>query len=97
MEQKERYQALFQQIFQEDTAFCDKIFSHKLDLVFDKKEDGKIASFLFAIPFSAKVKGKEYRAVYVYGVGTVPEARGKGYMKEVFFKMEEFFGKGTEN
>ncbi len=93
MKEKEQYQALFQQIFKEDSAFCDKIFSHRLELVFDQREDGKIASFLFAIPFSAKVKGKEYRAVYVYGVGTVPEARGKGYMKEVFLKMEEYFGK----
>ncbi len=93
MKQKEQYQALFQQIFKEDPVFCDKIFSHRLDLVFDRKEDGNIASFLFAIPFSARVKGKEYSAVYVYGVGTVPEARGKGYMREVFLKMEEFFGK----
>lgn len=93
MKQKEQYQALFQQIFKEDAAFCDKIFSHRLDLVFDKREDGKIASFLFAIPFSARLSGQEYSAVYVYGVGTVPEARGKGYMKEVFLKMEGFFGK----
>jgi len=93
MKQKEQYQALFQQIFKEDPAFCDKIFSHRLDLVFDQREDGEIASFLFAIPFLARVKGKEYHAVYVYGVGTVPEARGKGYMREVFLKMEEFFGK----
>ncbi len=86
------YKPLFQQIFKEDPAFCDKIFSHRLDLVFDKREDGEIASFLFAIPFLARVKGKEYHAVYVYGVGTVPEFRGKGYMKEVFLKMEDFFG-----
>ena len=87
------YQPLFQKIFSEDSAFCDRIFSHRLDLVFDKREDGKIQSFLFAIPFTARVFQKEHKAVYVYGVATLPEARGKGYMKEVFKKMEDFFEK----
>lgn len=86
------YQPLFQQIFSEDEKFCERIFSHRLDLVFEKREDGKIASFLFAIPFTARVLGKTYKAVYVYGVATLPEARGKGYMKEIFAKMEAHFG-----
>ena len=87
-----QYQLLFQQIFSEDAQFCERIFAHRLDKVFDKREGEKIASFLFAIPFTARVLGKNYQAVYVYGVATVPEARGKGYMKEIFQKMEDFFG-----
>ncbi|MBR5239681.1 MAG: GNAT family N-acetyltransferase [Clostridia bacterium] len=86
------YKPLFQQIFSEDLQFCDRIFSHRLDLVFDKRDNGTIASFLFAIPFTARILGKEYSSVYVYGVATVPEARGKGYMKEIFRKMESHFG-----
>ena len=61
--------------------------------MFDKRVNQKIQSFLFAIPFTARVLGKEYKAVYVYGVATLPEARGKGYMREIFTKMEDFFGK----
>ncbi len=87
-----QYKPLFQEIFKEDSVFCERIFAHRLDNVFDRREGEKIASFLFAIPFSARVLGKEYRAVYVYGVATVPEARGKGYMKEIFRKMELHFG-----
>ena len=87
-----QYQPLFQQIFSEDLQFCERIFAHRLDKVFDKREGDKIASFLFAIPFTARVLGKEYKAVYVYGVATVPEFRGKGYMKEIFQMMEDFFG-----
>lgn len=87
-----QYKALFQGIFKEDSAFCDRIFSHRLDTVFDKREGDNIASFLFAIPFTARFLDREYTSVYVYGVGTVPEFRGKGYMKEVFLKMEDFFG-----
>ena len=86
------YKPLFQQIFSEDLQFCDRIFAHRLDNVFDKREGDEIASFLFAIPFTARVFDKEYQAVYVYGVGTVPEFRGKGYMKDIFIKMEDFFG-----
>lgn len=87
------YKPLFQQIFSEDLQFCDRIFSHRLNLVFDKRDGDEIASFLFAIPFTARFFDKEYSSVYVYGVGTVPEFRGKGYMKDIFIKMEEFFGK----
>ena len=90
------YKPLFQQIFSEDPLFCDRIFAHRLDTVFDKREGKKIGSFLFAIPFTARVFDKEYHSVYVYGVATVPEARGKGYMKEVFGKMEDFFGNGVD-
>ncbi|MBO5409490.1 MAG: GNAT family N-acetyltransferase [Clostridia bacterium] len=85
------YKQLFREVFSESLEFCDKIFSHRLDTVFDKRENGSIVSFLYAIPFAAKVKGRPCRAIYVYGVGTVPEARGKGYMKEVFQKMEAFY------
>ena len=87
------YKPLFQQIFAEDDAFCDRIFSHRLETVFDKRDGKNIAGFLFAVPFIARIFGKEYQAVYVYGVATLPEYRGKGCMKEIFLKMEEFFGK----
>lgn len=86
------YQQLFMEVFSEDPLFCERIFAHRLDTVFDKRENGKIVSFLYAIPFLAKVEGRICRAMYVYGVGTVKDARGKGYMKEVFQKMEACFG-----
>ena len=85
------YKRLFQEIFSESPSFCDRIFNHRLDTVFDIREGDRIQSFLYAIPFFAKVEGEVFRAVYVYGVGTVKEARGKGYMKEVFKKMEAFY------
>ncbi|MBP3448289.1 MAG: GNAT family N-acetyltransferase [Clostridia bacterium] len=86
------YKSLFREIFSEDEVFCDRIFSAKLDTVFDLRKNGEIMSFLYAIPFTAKVENQSCRAIYVYGVGTVFEARGKGYMKEVFQKMETHFG-----
>ncbi len=91
-EELSTYKRLFQDIFCEEESFCDRIFSAKLDTVFDVRKKGEIQSFLYAIPFSAKVDEKPYRAIYVYGVGTIPSARGKGYMKEVFAKMEAYFG-----
>lgn len=95
-EELSTYKQLFQDIFSEEESFCDRIFSAKLDTVFDVRKNGKIQSFLYAIPFLAKVDGTPCRAMYVYGVGTVPSARGKGYMKEVFQKMEEQFGSSVD-
>ena len=86
-----RYQQLFCRIFAEDAAFCSRIFSHRLEQVFDIQKQGEILSFLYPIPFEAKVRNKPYRAMYVYGVGTVEHARGRGYMKEVFHKMEDYY------
>ena len=86
------YEQLFCRIFSEDPVFCERIFQKKLRQVFDVREGTEIVSFLYAIPFFAKVNNQLCRAIYVYGVGTVPEARGKGYMKETFRKMEEYYG-----
>lgn len=95
-EELSTYKELFREIFSEDPSFCDRIFSAKLDCVFDVREQGEIVSFLYAIPFFAKAENMPCRAVYVYGVGTVPHARGKGYMKEVFQKMEAHFGNSVD-
>lgn len=95
-EELSNYKKLFREIFSEEESFCDRIFSAKLDMVFDVRKNGEIQSFLYAIPFTAKVEGELYRAIYVYGVGTVPAARGKGYMKEVFLKMEAHFGSSVD-
>ncbi len=91
-EDRATYERLFCQVFSEDPLFCERIFQKKLRQVFDVREHGEIVSFLYAIPFLAKVKNKPCHAVYVYGVGTVPQARGKGYMKETFRKLEAFYG-----
>lgn len=90
------YKQLFCRIFSEDPAFCDRIFAHRLEQVFDKRKNGEIVSFLYAIPFAARVGGAAYRAMYVYGVGTVEEERGQGYMKEVFRSMEAHYGKSVD-
>ncbi len=90
-EERSLHERLFREVFHEDPSFCRRIFSHRLEEVFHKREQGEIVSFLYAIPFEAKVKGKSRRAVYVYGVGTVEQARGKGYMKEVFQSMEAHY------
>lgn len=94
IENKDRaiYERLFCQIFSEDPVFCRRIFETKLRRVFDVRENGEIISFLYAIPFLAKVQNQLCNCIYVYGVGTLPQARGKGYMKEAFRKMEAFYG-----
>lgn len=86
------YEQLFCQVFSEDPSFCRRIFNQKLRQVFSVEEQGEIVSFLYAIPFLAKVNHTPCRAVYVYGVGTVEKARKKGYMKECFRQMEAFYG-----
>ena len=94
IENKDRrtYEQLFCRIFSEEPGFCRRIFEKKLRKVFDVRKNGKIVSFLYAIPFFAKVENQLYNCIYVYGVGTLPEARGKGYMKEAFRKMEAYYG-----
>ena len=57
-EELSNYKKLFREIFSEDESFCDRIFSAKLDMVFDLRKNGEIQSFLYAIPFTAKVEGE---------------------------------------
>lgn len=90
------YEQLFCRIFSENPDFCRRMFDTKLHQVFDVRQNGEIVSFLYAIPMEAKVQNSPCRAIYVYGVGTVWEARGKGYMKEAFAKMEAFYGNSVD-
>lgn len=98
IEKKElsKYRQLFCEIFSEEPSFAKMMFAEKLDTVCTLRENGEPVSFLYPIPFSAKVNDKLYRAMYIYGVGTVKEARGKGYMKEVFRRMEAYYGNSVD-
>lgn len=95
-EDRAEYQRLFCEIFSEDPSFAERMFQTKLDTVFSYRENGEILSFLYAIPFHAVVKGVPRKAIYVYGVGTVPHARKKGYMKQVFSQMEAYYGQSVD-
>ena len=83
---------LFKICFPGEVNFADWFFSDVFQsentLVYET--DGKIIAALQTIPVELKYREKTYKSSYLYGVGTLPEYRGKGVMKELIdFTLEE--------
>ncbi|MBE6915944.1 MAG: GNAT family N-acetyltransferase [Ruminococcaceae bacterium] len=59
--------------------------------------DGEIVSMAFCFPKTLIVQGKEYRAWYLYGIGTKTESRGHGFAKRLISAcVSEAKGRGME-
>lgn len=75
--------------------FFNKVYDYKNTLVYE--DNGKIIAALQMIPVKLSDGEKIYSSSYLYGVGTLPEYRGKGIMARVInFSFEEDRKKGTD-
>lgn len=80
---KQPLTALFAACFPEDAAFAPILLQGLPNTVecVAVFADGEMASALYLIPASLQVAGKTFRVKYVYGVGTLPQFRHRGFAK----------------
>ncbi|MBQ3054031.1 MAG: GNAT family N-acetyltransferase [Clostridia bacterium] len=76
---------IWQDIFLDSDAFVDWFFTERFDpsLSFCEKTDGKIISCLHGYRLPIILSGKEYPAVIIAGVSTLPQYRGMGIAKNL--------------
>lgn len=84
---------LFCEVFSESNFFAELIFSEKLcnSYCFAKKEDNQIVSFLYGIEKIVRINDSFEKCIYIYGVGTKQEYRGKGLMRELMNETYDYF------
>ena len=88
---------LWNYCFGDDESFVDYYFRSKYKnentIVIEK--DKKIISSLQLNQYKIKLNNKVYDTSYIVGVSTLPEARGKGYMKDIMsYALNEIYKKG---
>ena len=76
---------MFIDVFSEDSRFVDMMFENKLtpDNTFIVKENDTIISMAYGMYFDCIVNKASGKCVYVYGVATDKNYRGKGYMTKI--------------
>ncbi|WP_455538630.1 GNAT family N-acetyltransferase [Terrisporobacter sp.] len=75
-----------------DYYFNNKYSNHNTIIV---KEEADVVSSLQLNQYKIKLNNKVYDTSYVVGVSTLPEARGRGYMKYMMdFTLNELYKKG---
>ena len=83
--------------FGDEEAFVDYYFNNKYKskntiLI---EEDGDLMSSLQLNQYKIKLNNNTYDTSYIVGVSTYPNARGKGYMKDMMdFSLNELYKKG---
>ena len=81
---------LWRSAFGDDDAFIDSFFAvygkegvaHTLSL------GGRVVAALYALPCVVCSGGVSYPAAYIYAVATVPDCRGRGYMRLLLERVE---------
>jgi predicted acetyltransferase len=77
-----------------DYYFSNRYFKEHNVVV---EQDESIISSLQLAPYKINLNGKVYKTSYVVGVSTLPEARGKGFMKSMMdFTLEELYKRGEK-
>ena len=82
--------ALWRDAFGDDDAFIDAFFAiygsegvvHTLSL------DGRVVAALYALPCSVCSGSVSLPAAYIYAIATVPDCRGRGYMRKLLAEVE---------
>ena len=97
-EEKNIILKLFNTCFPGEEKFADwffsKVYDYRNTLIYEN--NGKIIAALQMIPVKLSDGANTYTSSYLYGVGTLPEYRGKGIMARVInFSFEEDRKKGT--
>ncbi|MEN2259400.1 GNAT family N-acetyltransferase [Paraclostridium benzoelyticum] len=83
--------------FGDEESFVDYYFNNKYkpENTVIVKEDNELKSSLQLNQYKIKLNEKVYDTSYVVGVSTFPNARGKGYMKDMMdFSLNELYKKG---
>lgn len=84
-EEKQQISYIFNVCFPGEENFSDWFFSEVFDagntIVYDI--DGKIVAALQMLPVKLLHGSSSYSSAYLYGVGTLPEYRGKGIMAQL--------------
>lgn len=94
--EKENIREIWDYCFNDSPKFTDFYFDNKYDnkntVVVD--EDGKIVSSLQLNQYELNLNNKLYNTSYVVGVSTLPQVRGKGYMKNIMkFTLKNLYDK----
>ena len=94
--EKEDIREIWDYCFNDGPKFTDFYFNNKYNnkntIVVD--EDGKIVSSLQLNQYKINLNNKLYDTSYVVGVSTLPEVRGKGYMKNIMeYTLKELYEK----
>ena len=84
---------LFCDVFSEDEKFVDMMFENKFDVdhIFTVRENNEIVCTTYGIYFDCKVGSITGKCIYIYGVGTKPAYRGKGYVKKIFDYINQYY------
>ncbi len=95
--EKDSIREIWDYCFNDSPKFTDYYFENRYDkyntVVVD--EDGEIVSSLQLNQYKINLNDKYYDTSYVVGVSTLPQVRGKGYMKNIMeFTLEELYKKG---
>ena len=83
--------------FGDEEAFVDYYFNNKYKAknTILIEEDGDLMSSLQLNQYKIKLNNNTYDTSYIVGVSTYPDARGKGYMKDMMdFSLNELYKKG---
>ncbi len=96
-DEKDSIREIWDYCFNDSPKFTDYYFKNRYDryntVVVD--EDGEIVSSLQLNQYKINLNDKYYDTSYVVGVSTLPQVRGKGYMKNIMeFTLEELYKKG---
>lgn len=75
---------LWQEEFGDSESYVRDFFElyYKEDSFFYTEHDGVLQTMFFATPYTLRLSGKEYAALYLSGVCTAKPFRGKGLMKQ---------------
>ncbi len=88
---KEQLKTLWKDTFGDPDAFVDlffeRVYEEENTWVYEKK--GRIIAALHAIPYKMAYAGEIIPVSYICGVATLPEERGKGYMKQLMEETHE--------
>ena len=80
--------------FKDEESFVNYYFNNKYksENTIIVKSDNELKSSLQLNQYKVKLNGRIYETSYVVGVSTFPDARGKGYMKNMMeFSLNELY------
>lgn len=95
-EDLENIKDIWNYCFRDEESFVNYYFNNKYkeENTVVLEEDGKIISSLQLNQYKVNLNNKNYDASYVVGVSTYPQARGKGFMKNIMeFSLNEMYKK----
>lgn len=83
---------LYNAVFTGEEEFCRRFFErfYKKSRVFCRTENGKAVSALHLLDITLSYKSRDYKAGYIFAVGTLEEYRGRGYASSIVKEAVDF-------